>query len=98
MVNSFADGMRFRNWYVVVASAGNGIHCAYLPYKERVLLCDSHAIGVRRDLNGMLLLDTALQTSVANTDDIVTVELPLPEVRTNCIIISIIVVLVIIVS
>jgi hypothetical protein len=39
------------------------------------------AVGVRRDLQGVLLLDTALQTPVASQDDKVRLELPLAEVR-----------------
>ncbi len=67
----------------VTAHGSDGVRCAYLAHKERVLLCDSHSVGLRRDLNGVLLLDTALQTPVSKSDDVVTVELPLPEVKGN---------------
>ena len=45
-----------------------------------MLLCDSHSVGLRKDLNGVLLLDTALQTPISKSEDVVRVELPLPEV------------------
>lgn len=57
-----------------------GIHCVYLAEKDKVLFTDSRSVSVRKDLNGVLLLDTALQTNVAKTEDVVKVELPLPEV------------------
>ena len=48
--------------------------------RDKVVFTDGKAVGVRRDLNGILLLDTALQTPISKTEDIVRVELSLPEV------------------
>ncbi len=52
----------------------------YLPGKDKVVFCNGHALGVRKDLNGVLLFDSALQTPVDQTEDVVKVEIPLPEV------------------
>ena len=52
----------------------------YLPDKNRMLFSNSEAIGVRKDLQGVLLIDTALQTPVNSEEDCVRLELPLPEV------------------
>jgi len=48
--------------------------------QDRVVFSSRDTIGTRKDLNGILLLDSALQASVAKPDDIVRIELPLPEV------------------
>ncbi|CAH1791767.1 unnamed protein product [Owenia fusiformis] len=60
------------------SNSGN-MQCTYLAEKDRVVFTDCKALGVRRDFNGVLLLETALQTPVGKTDDVVKVELPLPE-------------------
>lgn len=52
----------------------------YLPETDRIVFCDDYAVGVRSDLRGMLLLDTALQSAVAKPEDEVKVEIPLTEV------------------
>jgi baculoviral IAP repeat-containing protein 6 len=64
----------------VSASASLGIRCTYLPSQDRMVYVSDHAVGVRRDLNGVLLLDSALQTTIVKPDDVVCIELPLPEV------------------
>ncbi|CAL1542614.1 unnamed protein product, partial [Lymnaea stagnalis] len=51
----------------------------YLPEKDKTVYCDGCAIGVRGDFQGILLLDTALQTPVNKPEDIVKIELPLVE-------------------
>ncbi|KAI8505639.1 Baculoviral IAP repeat-containing protein 6 [Branchiostoma belcheri] len=61
------------------ARPGSRLKCEYLPLAEKVLMSDGFAIGMRKDLNGVLLLDTALQTLVDKTEDTVKVELPLSE-------------------
>jgi baculoviral IAP repeat-containing protein 6 (apollon) len=63
-----------------VANAENGVRCTYLPSQDRVVFISDCAIGARRDLNGVLLLESVLQTAVSKPDDIVCVELPLPDV------------------
>jgi len=44
------------------------------------LFTDGKGIGVRKDYNGVLLLDTILQTPVSKPDDVVKLELLLSEV------------------
>lgn len=51
----------------------------YLPIQDKILFWDGRNIGLRGDYNGVLLLDTILQTPVVHTDDIVKVELLLNE-------------------
>jgi baculoviral IAP repeat-containing protein 6 (apollon) len=68
----------------VSASGSMGIRCTYLPSQDRVIFVSGQAVGARRDLNGVLLLDSALQTTVVKPDDIVCIELPLPEVNWPC--------------
>ena len=62
------------------ANKNDHVQCMYLPHKDKVLFSNNCSIGMRKDFNGMLLLDTALQTPVSKTSDHVKVELPLPEV------------------
>lgn len=49
-----------------------------------MLFVDDYAVGCRKDLNGILLLDTALQPPVAKAEDLVHLELPVTEVRRCC--------------
>ena len=62
------------------ACSKDEVKCVYMAGKDKMLFTDGFSVGLRKDLNGMLLLDTALQTPVRRTEDIVKVELPLPEV------------------
>ncbi len=66
-----------------IATKPSHIQCSYLSGRDKVLFTNGHAVGIRKDLNGVLLLDTALQTSIARTDDVVKVELSLPDVSIN---------------
>ena len=63
------------------AHGSDGVQCIYLPEGNRVVYCDESCIGVRSDLKGMLLLDTALQPPVNKKEEKVKVEIPLAEVR-----------------
>jgi baculoviral IAP repeat-containing protein 6 len=63
-----------------VAFVGGTVRCTYLPCQDRVVFTSDCAIGARRDLNGVLLLESVLQTAVSKPDDLVCVELPLPDV------------------
>jgi len=65
---------------IIPADASGGVRCNYLPSQDRVVFISDTAVGARRDLNGVLLLDSALQTPVSKPDDIVCVELTLPDV------------------
>ena len=49
-----------------------------------MLFVDDYAVGCRKDLNGILLLDTALQPPVAKPEDVVQLELPVTEVSEDC--------------
>ena len=53
----------------------------YLPGHDKILFTDGRGIGVRRDYNGVLLLDTILQTPITKPDDVVKLELLLSEVN-----------------
>lgn len=59
--------------------------CQYISAVDKVIFVDDYAVGCRKDLNGILLLDTALQTPVSKQDDVVQLELPVTEVsRHTC--------------
>ncbi|XP_064603703.1 baculoviral IAP repeat-containing protein 6-like isoform X3 [Liolophura sinensis] len=61
------------------ACKSDAIHCMYLPVRDRLVFWDEHRVGVRKDLSGVMLLDTALQASITKTEAPVCVELPLAE-------------------
>uniref|UniRef100_A0A3B3YZP8 UBC core domain-containing protein n=1 Tax=Poecilia mexicana TaxID=48701 RepID=A0A3B3YZP8_9TELE len=58
---------------------GGRVRCQYFPAVDKVLFVDDYAVGCRKDLNGILLLDTALQPPVAKPEDVVQLELPVTE-------------------
>lgn len=68
-------------FFPVTAKPGGRIRCQYFPAVDKVLFVDDYAVGCRKDLNGILLLDTALQPPVAKPEDIVQLELPVTEVK-----------------
>ncbi|GAB6020665.1 hypothetical protein CHUAL_003335 [Chamberlinius hualienensis] len=51
------------------------LQCIYIPGHDKVLLADGKAVGLRRDHNGVLLLDTALQTRIGASSDVVKIEI-----------------------
>ncbi|GAB1609836.1 baculoviral IAP repeat-containing protein 6-like isoform X2 [Argonauta hians] len=57
----------------------NKLKCMFLQEKDRIIICEGASVCARKDLNGVLLLDTALQTPVSKTEDLVKVELLLAE-------------------
>ena len=65
----------------ILADAGDVVRCTYVARQDRVVFASHDAIGARKDLNGILLLDSALQAPISKPDNIVRIELPLPEVR-----------------
>uniref|UniRef100_A0A8C4Q1J4 Dual E2 ubiquitin-conjugating enzyme/E3 ubiquitin-protein ligase BIRC6 n=1 Tax=Eptatretus burgeri TaxID=7764 RepID=A0A8C4Q1J4_EPTBU len=65
----------------LAAKPGQQISCHYLPGVDKVVFTDGYAVGCRKDLNGILLLDTALQPPVNKQDDHVQLELPLSEAQ-----------------
>ncbi|XP_046884773.1 baculoviral IAP repeat-containing protein 6 isoform X4 [Hypomesus transpacificus] len=63
------------------AKPGGRVRCQYYPSVDKVLFVDDYAVGCRKDLNGILLLDTALQAPVAKPEDMVQLELPVTEAQ-----------------
>ncbi|KAL7987488.1 hypothetical protein Chor_006407, partial [Crotalus horridus] len=63
------------------AKPGGRVKCQYISAVDKVIFVDDYAVGCRKDLNGILLLDTALQTPVSKQDDIVQLELPVTEAQ-----------------
>ncbi|XP_043914359.1 baculoviral IAP repeat-containing protein 6 isoform X2 [Protopterus annectens] len=57
------------------------VRCQYFPAVDKVVFVDDYAVGCRKDLNGILLLDTALQTPVSKQDDLINLELPVTEAQ-----------------
>ncbi|XP_069036040.1 baculoviral IAP repeat-containing protein 6 isoform X3 [Lepisosteus oculatus] len=68
---------------ILQASAlhGGRVRCQYFPAVDKVLFVDDCAVGCRKDLNGILLLDTALQAPVTKQEDAVQLELPVTEAQ-----------------
>ncbi|XP_055696918.1 baculoviral IAP repeat-containing protein 6 isoform X3 [Phlebotomus papatasi] len=58
-----------------LAADGGRISGRYLPKQDKILLFNDKNIGIRGDYNGVLLLDTILQTPVKQSDDTVRIEL-----------------------
>lgn len=71
------------NIYFLCGLAGPGekVKTMYLPEKNHMVFSNSTAIGVRKDLQGVLLIDTALQTPLSSHDKLVKIELPFADVR-----------------
>ncbi|XP_029449757.1 baculoviral IAP repeat-containing protein 6 isoform X2 [Rhinatrema bivittatum] len=63
------------------AKPGGQVKCQYFTAVDKVIFVDDYAVGCRKDLNGILLLDTALQTPVSKQDDVVQLELPVTEAQ-----------------
>ncbi|XP_071454170.1 dual E2 ubiquitin-conjugating enzyme/E3 ubiquitin-protein ligase BIRC6 [Hetaerina americana] len=61
------------------ASSSGYLRGTYLSGQDKVLFTDGDAIGVRSDYNGVLLLDTILQTPILKPDDVVKLELLISE-------------------
>ncbi|XP_038601850.1 LOW QUALITY PROTEIN: baculoviral IAP repeat-containing protein 6 [Tachyglossus aculeatus] len=65
----------------LAAKPGGRVKCQYISAVDKVIFVDDYAVGCRKDLNGILLLDTALQTPVSKQDDVVQLELPVTEAQ-----------------
>ncbi|XP_060609978.2 baculoviral IAP repeat-containing protein 6 isoform X2 [Anolis sagrei] len=63
------------------AKPGGRVKCQYISAVDKVIFVDDYSVGCRKDLNGILLLDTALQTPVSKQDDVVQLELPVTEAQ-----------------
>ncbi|XP_037827973.1 baculoviral IAP repeat-containing protein 6 isoform X2 [Lucilia sericata] len=55
------------------------IHGYFMPLQEKIIITDGHVIGFRGDYNGVLLLDTVLQTPIPHNDDPIRIEMLLSE-------------------
>ncbi|KAG2467020.1 BIRC6 protein, partial [Polypterus senegalus] len=63
------------------AKSGGRVKCQYFSAVDKVLFVDDYAVGCRKDLNGILLLDTALQAPVTKQEDEVQLEIPVTEAQ-----------------
>ncbi|XP_058880863.1 baculoviral IAP repeat-containing protein 6-like isoform X4 [Acipenser ruthenus] len=63
------------------AKPGGRVKCQYIPAVDKVVFVDDYVVGCRKDLNGILLLDTALQAPVTKQEDVVQLELPVTEAQ-----------------
>ncbi|XP_064411867.1 baculoviral IAP repeat-containing protein 6 isoform X3 [Latimeria chalumnae] len=63
------------------AKPGARVKCQYFSTVDKVVFVDDYAVGCRKDLNGILLLDTALQTPVSKQEDVVHLEVPVTEAQ-----------------
>ncbi|KAH3853370.1 hypothetical protein DPMN_095892 [Dreissena polymorpha] len=61
------------------AAPGEKVQTTYLAEKNAMVFTNSQAVGVRKDLQGVLLIDTALQMPLSSQDKNVRLELPLAE-------------------
>lgn len=52
-----------------------------MPEYDKIFFADDKGVGVRNDYNGVLLLDTILQTPVAKGEEVVKLELLISEVN-----------------
>lgn len=81
---SSSNIMKVLSSFPATAKPGGRVRCQYFPAVDKVLFVNDYAVGCRKDLNGILLLDTALQPPVAKPEDMVQLELPVTEVREDC--------------
>jgi hypothetical protein len=68
--------------YVIYVAISDGIqkaHGKYLNEQDKIIFWDEKNLGLRGDYNGVLLLDTILQTPVGHTEEMVKIELLLSE-------------------
>lgn len=65
--------------YVFFLDTNHKIHGYFMPLQEKIIITDGHVIGFRGDYNGVLLLDTVLQTPIPHNDDPIRIEMLLSE-------------------
>ncbi len=72
------------NFFVFIdENNSNSLQCTFHPVAGNLVVTDGTCVGLRKDLNGIYLLKTALQTPVENArDGEIVIELTLPDVRT----------------
>ncbi|XP_062126380.1 baculoviral IAP repeat-containing protein 6 isoform X3 [Drosophila sulfurigaster albostrigata] len=73
--------------YQLSTNAESFILGRYMPLQDKILFWDGHNLGLRGDYNGVLLLDTILQSPIGQNDDYIKLELILSEaiIFQNCI-------------
>lgn len=60
----------------------SSLQCRFCPGVEKLFVSDSHTVGLRKDFNGVLLLDSILQAPVAeDCDTPITLELTFADVK-----------------
>ena len=63
----------------------DSLQCVFNPVVDNLMVTDGTCIGLRKDLNGIYLLKTVLQTPVESArDGEIVVEMTLPDVRKIC--------------
>lgn len=61
------------------------IVCKFCPGVEKLFMTNGRTVGVRRDLNGVFLLETILQSAGSGDNEaVVTLELTCSDVRIQC--------------
>lgn len=63
----------------IASTDGRQASSIYLPLQDKILFWDGKNLGLRGVYNGVLLLDTVLQSPVVHRDDLVRIELLLSE-------------------
>jgi len=70
--------------FVVVginSSDSSSLQCRFCPEVEKLFVSNTNTVGLRKDLNGVLLLDTILQAPIAeDCDSQITLELTIADV------------------
>ena len=56
------------------------IQCFYSPYNEGVFVTSGHTVGFRKEHQGTICFDTALQKQVSNSEENIFLEIPRTEV------------------
>ena len=67
---------------VLTAKDIGKLSCQFINEKGAILISDGHSISMRCDLNGMFLLDGALDGRIESDNDVLRLELPLSDVST----------------
>ncbi|XP_055907013.1 baculoviral IAP repeat-containing protein 6 isoform X1 [Eupeodes corollae] len=67
--------------YTLSGDISGNVCGKYMPLQEKVLFWDGKRLGLRGDYNGVLLLDTIMQSPVVQNDDMIKLELLLSEAK-----------------
>ena len=62
-------------------NGGSSLRCKFCPGVEKLFITNGKAVGLRKDLNGVLLLDSILQPPFGSENCEVLLELTLSDVR-----------------